>query len=247
VILLGIDLPNPDTSNSSAIYYHGSTKAIKNPTHNGSRKATDFGKGFYVTPDDLFAKRWCIKEKNLDAVAIANKYELDLTNLKVKNFELNSDWLFMVIYNRAYKIRGVVANLYSPDDLHFFYRRLRAFYDISSDHDVISGPAADDQHLDTIEAFLSGVLTDKQAIAALECQELALELCLKSEKAISSLKFIGSNNLSYSKKSEIVYDSAIRRASIVSNAKAAISNLKSSGHLIRYYIDGGDFYIDGNS
>lgn len=43
--------------------YHGSNKIIDNPKYNGSRERTDFGRGFYLTPNENQARRWSIKRR----------------------------------------------------------------------------------------------------------------------------------------------------------------------------------------
>lgn len=45
------------------IVYHGGAAEVPNPDLGHSRKAVDFGPGFYVTPILDQAKRWCEKHR----------------------------------------------------------------------------------------------------------------------------------------------------------------------------------------
>ena len=59
------------------ILYHTSMTEIPVPDIRRGRKNADFGQGFYLTPDEDFSYRWAWKD------AVVNRYELDLTGLRV--------------------------------------------------------------------------------------------------------------------------------------------------------------------
>lgn len=44
------------------VVFHGSDKIIKMPQHNGGRKFSDFGLGFYITTNVEMAKSWATRK-----------------------------------------------------------------------------------------------------------------------------------------------------------------------------------------
>lgn len=72
------------------ILYHGGVATIVAPDLVHSRKAVDFGPGFYVTPICDQAKRWSEKRKRRFGSAVVSRYEFDevaAANLKMLRFE----------------------------------------------------------------------------------------------------------------------------------------------------------------
>ena len=68
------------------IVYHGSGLAIETPDLVHSRKAVDFGAGFYTTPILKQAVNWCEKRRRRWERAVVSRYEFDenaAANLKV--------------------------------------------------------------------------------------------------------------------------------------------------------------------
>lgn len=61
------------------IVYHGSDKVIDNPKHDGGRRYSDFGKGFYVTTNVKMAKSWATRKS--DRPSVVNKYIFEVEGL----------------------------------------------------------------------------------------------------------------------------------------------------------------------
>jgi hypothetical protein len=59
------------------IVYHGGSEVIADPDLNHSRKAVDFGAGFYVTQIESQARNWAEKRKRKAGVAVVSSYEFD--------------------------------------------------------------------------------------------------------------------------------------------------------------------------
>ncbi|AOR23735.1 DUF3990 domain-containing protein [Clostridium taeniosporum] len=147
------------------IVYHGSEKKIERPINKGSRKGTDFGSGFYCTKSLLMAKSWCALRNG----QYVNKYDLDLTNLKVKEYNLDLEWLIFVCYNRS-NIDISIEN---------------------QDYDVIIGPTADDKLYRTVQNFLDNVYSVDETLNILNCMKIDKQINLVSKKALKNLKFLG--------------------------------------------------------
>jgi hypothetical protein len=67
-------------------------------------------------------------------------------------------------------------------------KRLKSYK--GDDCDIIIGPVANDDAMPTIQAYIGKFLSQEAALAALKAKKLVDQVCLKSEKAISRLRFI---------------------------------------------------------
>ncbi len=155
------------------ILYHGGVEAIASPDLVHSRKAVDFGPGFYVTPIYDQAKRWSEKRKRRFGTAVVSRYEFDevaAANLKVLKFESYSEaWLDFIVRCRALE-----------DD---------------TDWDVVSGGVANDKVFDTLEAFFDGFATKAQTIERLRMHTPNMQLCFRTLAALQTLRFVGSEQI----------------------------------------------------
>jgi len=150
--------------------WHGGAIAVANPDLVHSRKAVDFGPGFYVTSIREQAERWSEKRKRRTGMACLSRYEYDevsASGLKVLSFaSYSEEWLDFVV-------------------------TCRAGQDVS-DWDVVIGGVANDKVFDTLEAFFDGFATKEQTIDRLRMQQPNLQICLRTPAALLALKFIGS-------------------------------------------------------
>ena len=155
------------------ILYHGGAEEITQPDLLHSRKAVDFGAGFYVTPIYDQARRWSEKRKRRMGTAVVSRYEFDestAANLKVLRFESYSEaWLDFIVRCRALE-----------DD---------------SDWDIVSGGVANDKVFDTLEAFFDGFATKAQTIDRLLMETPNMQLCFRTAAALQTLRFIGSERI----------------------------------------------------
>ena len=122
------------------IIYHGSNKVIKEPIFGKGKVYNDYGLGFYCTESNELAKEWAC---NKDSDGYSNKYELDLSDLKVLNLNDKKysilHWLTLLIQYRNFEIRSDLIRL-SKEFLIENYS-----IDIS-EYDVIIGYRADDSY-----------------------------------------------------------------------------------------------------
>lgn len=153
------------------ILYHGSNVEVSEPKLLKAQRALDFGKGFYTTTDLEQALTWAkrtarIRKTGAGQVSV---YKLDddiFAGLKVLHFEkADGEWLEYVTANRKNQT-------------------------MENSWDVVWGPVANDQTMQTLILYLDGYLTAEQAIANLLPQKLKDQLVFKTEKAISTLEYI---------------------------------------------------------
>ena len=156
------------------ILYHGSNVAVENPRIILPQRTLDFGEGFYTTTNreqaEIFARKVYARKKT--GGAFISVYEIDWNSaertLRVLRFTSpDVNWLDYVTQNR----RGVLG---SHDGQRY---------------DIVFGPVANDDVYTTIGAFEAGVLSRKQTIDALKIKKLYNQLVLKSELALSWLKY----------------------------------------------------------
>lgn len=152
------------------ILYHGSFLEIANPDLIHSRSNVDFGRGFYVTPLYAQAAKWCEKFKRRGKDGMISRYEYDEkreAELKILKFDSYSeDWLDFVLNCRRGK------------DM--------------TDYDLVVGGVANDKVFNTVELFFDGLIDKTEAINRLQYEKPNLQICFRTEKALSLLHFEGS-------------------------------------------------------
>lgn len=159
------------------LLYHGSNVIVERPRLIKQNRFLDFGFGFYTTTNreqaESFAQKVAFKRKN--GQPSLNIYQLD-DSVAFKQCTLLSfsnpdeDWLDFVAANRQGNYHG-------------------------KQYDLIYGPVANDDVYRTITLYLTGVLSKEQTIEALKIRQLFNQLVFASNKALSYLKFEGSELL----------------------------------------------------
>lgn len=166
------------------IVYHGSPKIVKVPTFGIGSETNDYGRGFYCTESLELAKEWaCPTVKN----GFSNKYELDLSDLKV--LYLNKDgynilnWIAILLEHRIFPKRSPISRQASE------YIKNEFLPDISG-FDVIWGYRADDSYFSYAKDFLNNTISVNQLSQAMKLGELGEQVVLMSEKAFGKIKYI---------------------------------------------------------
>lgn len=149
--------------------YHTGFQTIQNPDIHYGRKNADFGQGFYLTDDMEFSKRWAKERKGVST--ICNTYDLDTTGLNIKELNRDEEWFSYIYKNRNHM----------PDEW--------------MDYDVIIGPIANDTIYDVMGIITSGFLSNREALKLLQIGPRYRQITIKTEKAVSNLRFITSEIL----------------------------------------------------
>ena len=166
------------------IIYHGSKEIVEVPVYGKGSEHNDYGRGFYCTESLELAKEWACPSAS---DGFANKYELDLTGLKV--LYLNGEgynilnWVAVLIKNRTFSKRSPIARQASKYLLEEFLP------DISG-YDVICGYRADDSYYSYAKDFLNNTISVNQLAKAMKLGELGEQIVLMTEKAFGQIKFI---------------------------------------------------------
>ncbi|MCR4647440.1 MAG: DUF3990 domain-containing protein [Lachnospiraceae bacterium] len=167
------------------IVYHGSENIIDKPEFGKGSLQNDYGRGFYCTKSPELAKEWACGKGNS---GYANKYELNLTGLKV--IDLNSEpynilnWLAVLTKHRTYWQNSSIS-AEAKDYLQ------KNFYVDISQYDVVKGYRADDSYFTFAQDFVSGAISLQKLRTAMHLGELGEQIVLISPKAFSKIKYVG--------------------------------------------------------
>lgn len=166
--------------NKNIILYHGSKGGLRGDINHNSRKECDFGSGFYMGT---------MKEQPLTLIAtfdnpILYTLEVDITDLKVYEFNLDLEWALFVAYNRGYMEDYKKTNLY------------KNFKKINEEYDLLIGYIANDRMFYVLDSFFEGDITDTVLLKALSALKLGRQYVAKTDRACSQIKIIKQEDLS---------------------------------------------------
>lgn len=156
------------------IIYHGSYMELPKPDIFHSRKAVDFGQGFYTTPLYKQAEKWCRRFKDRRQPAIINRYTFDETAFE--------------------KCRVLRFDHYSEEWLDFILACRRE--EDSSGYDIVMGGVANDRVFNTIELFFDGLLDKKEALKRLRYEKPNFQIAFRMQTVLDQyLHFEGSERI----------------------------------------------------
>ena len=126
--------------------YHGSNIAFDEIDLTKSRNRRDFGRGFYCTVLENQAEEWArrLYLRSHKGGQYVYRYLFRQTDdLKIRHFSaLDQEWLEFIKENRT---KGGIQHSY----------------------DVVVGPVADDNTMETVQLYLSGILKAEEAVERL--------------------------------------------------------------------------------
>ena len=151
------------------IVYHGNNLLFDKIDLSKSHDKRDFGKGFYTTILEIQAKEWANKlylRKHHGSQYVYQYVFYQAENLKIKRFDsLSSEWLAFIKENRS---MGGLQHGY----------------------DIIIGPVADDNTMQTIQFYISGIYTAQEAIERLRYSKINNQVSFHTPEALKYLKLI---------------------------------------------------------
>jgi len=156
-------------NSSELILFHGTVYDFKNADLGKSYNRRDFGKGFYTTLLENQAKEWgyrlSLREKK--SCYFLYKYVFsESENLRVKRFHtLDKEWLEFIKDNRS---KGGLQHNY----------------------DVVIGPVADDETMETVQLYLAGILSVDEAVARLRYNKVNNQVSFHTQRSLEYLKLV---------------------------------------------------------
>ncbi len=142
--------------------YHGATEIVDKPICALGRDNLDFGKGFYITDIKDQALKWSIlTAQKRKGQPIINRYILHkealMEEAKCKIFKAyDEEWLDFIVASR----KGL-----NP----------------SAQYDFIEGGVADDRVIDTINLYMSGLMSSDVALQRLALHQPNNQMCLLNQ------------------------------------------------------------------
>ena len=149
--------------------FHGTVAVFDEIDLKQSHNRRDFGIGFYTTILKQQAKEWAYRQSLRCHVKEYYVYLYSFRendNLNVKRFDsLNKEWLEFIKNNRS---KGGLQHSY----------------------DIVIGPVADDDTMETIQLYLSGILDSNEAVERLRYNKVNNQVSFHTQNALDSIKFI---------------------------------------------------------
>lgn len=71
-----------------------------------------------------------------------------------------------------------------------FIKENRAKGGLQHDYDVVIGPVADDNTMETVQLYIAGVLKENEAMERLRYSQVNNQVSFHTEKALKYLKFV---------------------------------------------------------
>lgn len=167
------------------VLWHGSQKIIEVPQFGLGKVHYDYGQGFYCTESLDLAKEWACSG---DADGFVNRYELDMTGLKV--LDLLSPhysvlhWIALLVEHRSFRKDTAIA-VGACEYLHDH------FLPDTDACDAIRGWRADDSYFCYARAFVNNTITVEQLGRAMKLGNLGEQIVLKSGRAFKNNLFSG--------------------------------------------------------
>lgn len=156
--------------NRQLVLHHGTVHLFEEIDLNKSHNRRDFGKGFYTTILMEQAKEWAYRLKLRTRAESYYVYQYLFTEspeLKIKRFHaLDKEWLEFIKENRS---KG----------------------DVQHQYDIVIGPVADDNTMETVQLYISGILKAEEAVERLRYSKVNNQVSFHTDKALSCLQLIG--------------------------------------------------------
>ena len=160
------------------VLYHGTNQAFRRPVPSRGRMCTDFGRGFYLTPNFETARRIALRSADFSVVgrpvvlAFEFDYEMALRDLRTKTFaRIDIPWTKFVIANRK------------RDDA-------AADHNIDGRYDIVRGPVADDRLVRLLMKYDRGLMTlEELRMQLVKTQRGMVQYSFHTPKAMKFLKF----------------------------------------------------------
>lgn len=148
------------------VLYHGSNTLFDEIDLSKSHNRRDFGRGFYCTILEEQATEWArrLYMRGHKGAKFVYQYVFrQVESLKIKRFtSLNEEWLNFIKDNRS---KGGVQHKY----------------------DIVIGPVADDNTMETVQLYLAGILKAEEAVERLRYNKVNNQVSFHTADALKYL------------------------------------------------------------
>lgn len=156
-------------NDNTIVVYHGTNADFDEICLEQAHNKRDFGKGFYTTVLKQQAIEWSKRlylRRDSGRPYVYEYLFCEAKGLNVKHFDaLTLEWLDFIKENRT---NGKSRHPY----------------------DVVIGPVADDNTMETVQLYIAGILTAEESVSRLRYSKINNQISFHTEKALKSLRFI---------------------------------------------------------
>lgn len=164
--------------------YHGSTAIVQEPKFGFGSLDTDYGQGFYCTPEISLAYEWAaIGKKD----GYCNCYTFNAEGLTV--LDLNREG-FSILHMAAMLLNNRRSLQFDIDDIEVKEYLISNFLPDFESADIIIGYRADDMMFNFISNFMNGRTTIRQLKEAFLLGDFGQQFVLKSRESFERIQFV---------------------------------------------------------
>ncbi len=193
--------------------YHGSKNGLTGTILPNSRETCDFGSGFYMGNNKKQPLTLICNYPNSKIYTL----NLDLTNLKIKEFDIDLDWALFIAYNRG-KMDSI-----KNTKIYNYYKSFKKKYDL------IIGYIANDKLFMTLDKFFNGEITDQALINCLSALKLGRQYVAISKKACEQIIISKEEIITTEEKIKLKIESEKNRTKAVKTTEKIIKEYRRSG------------------
>lgn len=168
------------------VLYHGNKDKNMVPKFGFGKSDTDYGIGFYTTPDKELAKEWAWSGYTKGTHGYVHSYKYDMSGLNVLDLTKISPlhWIAELLYNRKID----VDEPFLGEDNSWRRQEIIKRYKIDTNkYDLILGYRADDSYFRYAADFVSNSLSLENLQSAMRFGLLGLQVALKSKRAFDEI------------------------------------------------------------
>ena len=169
-------------TSTKVMVYHGNKDKSMVPIYGRGQQDTDYGQGFYTTPNKELAKEWAWAYYSSGDRGYVHSYKVDLSGLYVVDFtRLHTiNWIAELITHREIE---------ESDNLRVEQRinSIKQNFKVNTDCGIIIGYGCDDRYYNTINNFMLGLQTIEEIDRIFRLGDLGLQVFFKSERAFNRL------------------------------------------------------------
>ena len=169
-------------TSTKVMVYHGNKDKSMVPIYGRGQQDTDYGQGFYTTPNKKLAKEWAWAYYSSGDRGYVHSYKVDLSGLYVVDFtRLHTiNWIAELITHRKVEEK-------SNSRIIQRINRIKQNFKVNTDCDIIIGYRCDDRYYNTINNFMLGLQTIEEIDRIFRLGDLGLQVFFKSKNAFDRL------------------------------------------------------------
>lgn len=185
--IIELFLKDENNYDENVLLFHGAKKNFALPVDlSHSKEQNDFGFGFYLGETFEQASTYICNSSSPNVYV----FSIDCKDLKIEKFSVSKEWMIAIGY-----FRGWLSGYENSKIIEDIVKKV-------NEADIVIAPIADNRMFDILSEFVDGTITDLQCQHALAATNLGYQYVIKSEIAVSKLKYISTMYVSKSEKEE---------------------------------------------